>query len=176
MAERAAQLAELFRDVDLPEITGVDFGKMSHLEIANLLPPYGGKHPMKAILIDRQTGKAYGIASGWEEETVMHNGMPFKAGAVSQEAASQAGNSWTVLGNHAEPVAAAFMRKMGIRDVIVYINARNPCWGIPDGTGCFYRLAICLEEGSTMTVYNKDGHDFVSSRPDRKFHFTGLAD
>ncbi len=64
-ASHAAKLAEVFRDVDLPEIQGVDFSSMSHEDIAKLLPPYAGKHPMKAILIDKQTGRAYGIASGY---------------------------------------------------------------------------------------------------------------
>jgi hypothetical protein len=169
-------LKEIFKDVDLPEITGIDFSKMSHTEIAKRLPPYGGKHPMKAILIDKQTGKAYGIASGWSEETVLHNGLPLKSGAISQEAAAQAGAPWRTLGNHNEPVAAAFMRKTGIKEAVVYINGRNPCWGSPDGVGCYYRMSTFLEEGSTMIVYNWDRQDFVASRPDRKFHFLGLPD
>ncbi len=130
---------------------------------------------MKAILIDLATGRAYGIASGWEAEMIMHNGIPFKAGALSPEIAIQAGGPWTVRGNHAEPVAAAFMRQRGITEAVVYINARNPCWGNPEGTGCYYRLPVFLAEGSKMTIYNKDGHDFIASRPDRTFHFTGLA-
>jgi hypothetical protein len=37
-ARNAARLQGLFKGVDLPEITGVDFSKMSHAEIAGLLP------------------------------------------------------------------------------------------------------------------------------------------
>jgi hypothetical protein len=98
------------------------------------------------------------------------------AGAVTPEMAAQAAGMWNKLGNHAEPVAAAFMRKKEITDVVLYINVRNPCWGQPDGTGCYYRLAEFLAEGSRMKVYNKDGTDFSSARPERKFDFTGLPD
>lgn len=166
----------LFNSITLPEITGVDFAKLSSVEIANLLPAFGGKHPVKAILLDKQSGRAYGIASGWDEESLVHNGIPFKAGAIGEEIARQAGDPWMMLGNHVEPVAAAFMRRIGITDAVLYINARNPCWGVPDGTGCFFLLPIFLAEGSTLIVYNKLGDDFLASQPDRKFHFVGAAE
>jgi hypothetical protein len=173
---RAARLAEIFKEVDLPEITGIDFGATSPEEVAMLLPSYGGKHPLKAILVDRKTGKAYGIASGWDAETVTYNGMEFKAGAVTPEMAVQAGASWEGLGHHVELVAAAFMRKEGITDAVVYINGRNPCWGRADAPGCFYKMSEFLAEGSRMIVFNKYGSNFVNSWPDRKFDFTGLPD
>jgi hypothetical protein len=175
-AREAARLRELFKDVELPEIVGIDFSKMNHADIAALLPPFGGKHPTKAILIDRKTGKAYGIASGWEAQTLTHNGMPFRAGVISPEIAAQIGRPWTSLGNHAEPAAAAFMRRRAITDAVVYVNARNPCWGTARDPGCYYRMPTFLAEGSRMSVYNKDGSNFVDSWPDRKFHFTGLPD
>ncbi len=175
-AASAMDLKEIFKDVDLPEITGIDFSKMSHAEIAQLLPSYGGVHPLKGILIDKATGKAYGIASGWDVETLTHNGIPLKSGAISPEAAAQAGGSWTALGNHVEPVAAAFMRKMGSTEGVVYINGRNPCWGTAKAPGCYYKLPEFLAEGSQMSVYNKYGSDFISAWPARKFHFTGLPD
>lgn len=172
----AAKLKEIFDDVDLPEIKDIDFSKMSHAEIASLLPACGGKHPMKAILIDTKTGKAYGLASGWEAETVTHGAIEFKAGAVSPEAAAQAGGGWTALGNHVEAVSAAFMRKRESTDGRVYINGANPCWGNARNPGCYYRMKEFLAEGSTMKVYNKHGLDFVASWPDRKFDFTGDSD
>jgi hypothetical protein len=171
-----AMLDELFKYVDLPEIEGIDFGKRSHAEIALLLPAFGGEHPTKAILIDKKTGKANGIASGWDADIVIHEGMQFKAGAIGPEVSAQAGGAWATLGNHVEPVAAAFMRTKGIKEASLYINGRNPCWGVPDGTGCYYRLPVFLAEGSTMAVYNRLGQDFVASRPERTFHFTGLPD
>jgi SCP1.201-like deaminase len=174
--QKAARLKGLFKEIDLPEITGIDLSKMSHAEMAKLLPAYGGPHPIKAILIDKKTGKAYGIASGWEAETITENGRHYKAGAISPEVAVHAGKPWTELGNHVEPVAAAFMRKMGIKEGVVYINGRNPCWGTPDGTGCYYQMSIFLEEGSVMTVYNKWGQDHSTARPERKFNFLGVAD
>jgi len=172
----AARLKGIFKEVVLPEITGVDFSTMTPQEIAKLLPSYGGDHPIKAILLDKQTGKAYGAASGWDVDTMMHNGMPFQSGIISPEAAAEAGGSWQGLGNHVEPVAAAFMRKMGITDAEVYINGRNPCWGTPDGTGCYYKLTDFLAEGSKMTVYNKYGSNVIKSRPDRLFNFVGKPD
>ncbi len=176
MSAEAARLREVFKEVDLPEIEGVEFKTMSHADIANLLPPFGGNHPTKAILIDTKTGRAYGLASGWEAVTVNHNGIQFKSGAVTAGMAWEAAGSWKSLGNHTEAVAAAFMRKNGITDVLLYINARNPCWGTPDGTGCYYRMPELLEEGSTMKIYNKYGSNVISAWPERKFDFTGLPD
>jgi hypothetical protein len=65
---------------------------------------------------------------------------------------------------------------MGITDAVVCINGRNPCWGSARNPGCYYLLPEFLAEGSRMKVYNKYGSDFLSSWPDRKFHFTGLPD
>jgi hypothetical protein len=169
-----ANLNELFRIVELPEITNVDFSIMNHVQIAKLLPAFGGQHPTKGIFVDTKTGRAFGIASGWDVDMVTHNGMSFQSGAISREIAIQAGEPWTTLGNHVEPVAAAFMRSHGIKDGLLYINGRNPCWGTPDGTGCYYRLPTFLAEGSMMIVYNKEGQDFVASQPVRRFHFVGL--
>jgi hypothetical protein len=162
--------------VDLPEITGIDLSSLNHQEIVNLLPTYGGRHPTKAILLDKQTGKAYGIASGWEEDTIVYNSLTFKSGAITPDVAARAGRPWVQLGNHTEAVAAAFMRKQGIIQAIVYINGSNPCWGSSTAPGCYYQLSKFLAEGSRMSVYNKFGADFVSSWPDRKFHFTGSPD
>ena len=105
-------LHDLFQSVELPEILGVDFSKMGHAEIAKLLPSFGGEHPAKAILIDKQTGKGYGIASGWDPDTIEHNGISFKSGAITPEVAAEAGCPWRILSNHVEPVAAAFMRRI----------------------------------------------------------------
>jgi hypothetical protein len=172
----AARLREIFSTVQLREISGVDGRSLSHEEIVQLLPPYGGEHPVKAILIDRQTGKAYGIASGWEAGTSNHHGVDFRSGAITSDMAAQAGPTWRALGNHVEPVGAAFMRKMGMTDGTLYINGRNPCWGTPDGTGCYYNMTEFLAEDSQLTVYNKYGSDSLKSRPDRLFRFRGLPD
>ena len=173
---RRAELQALFQGVDLPEVTGLDLAAMTPAEIVSLLPAYGGKHPMKGILVDRQTGKAYGLASGFEPETVTHNGIAFKSGAISPEVAARAGRSWRLLGAHLEAVAAAFMRQRGVREAVVYINGRNPCWGSSKDPGCYWRLPEFLEEEATMTLYNKEGFDYSSARPDRKFNFVGLPD
>ncbi len=183
MAKRKARarrrhegLARLFNTIELTVIEGIAVSEMRPKDIADLLPPFGGKHPTKAILIDNKTGKAYGIASGWDADTVAHEHLRFTSGAIRPEMAAQAGDSWVALGNHVEAIAAAFMRKAGIDDVTLVINGRNPCWGTPDGTGCFYRMGEFLAEGSRMTVYNQFGLDFIASRRDRIFRFTGLAD
>ena len=160
------RLQSLFQEVDLPEIKGINFSQMTHLEIIQLLPSYGGKHPMKGIL----------IASGAEAEIVTHNSMSFKSGALSPERAAQAGPNWQALGHHMEAVGAAFMRKKNITDAVLYINGRNPGWGNAQQPGCYYTLLEFLAEGSTLSVYNKFGSDFIGSYPDRKFHFTGIAD
>lgn len=172
----AARLKVVFQEVDLPKIEGASVITLSHAEIVAMLPPYGGPHPMKGLLIDRATGQAYGIASGWEPAELTHNGMTFRAGAMSPETAARAGPNWAALGNHLEPVAAAFMRRLGIAEAVLYINGRNPCWGTPDGTGCFYHMTEFLAEGSRLAVYNKFGSESLPSRPDRKFAFTGAAD
>jgi hypothetical protein len=98
----------------LPKIEGIDFGSMNHLEIASLLPPYGGKHPMKAILVDQSSARGYGVASGWDAEDIVYHGVPYRAGALTPETAAQAGPSWRRPGNHLEAVASAFMRQAGI--------------------------------------------------------------
>jgi len=173
---RATRLKDLLADVDLPAITGIDCSTLSHPEIAALLPRFGGDHPMKGILIDKATGKAYGIASGWIANELSVNGITYKSGSLRPEVAAQAGRNWQELGFHVEPVAAAFMRKMSIADAAVYINGTNPCWGRPLGTGCYYRLSEFLPKGATLSVYNKYGLNHARSSPDRKFHFTGLPD
>src|SRR5881394_3603747 len=126
---KAAKLKELFAAVELPEIPDVDFRALTPEQIAQMLPPYGGIHATKAILVDRATGKGYGIASGWEADTVTHNGVDYRSGAVSPEVAERAGPDWERLGNHVEAVAAAFLRRTGIADATLHINGRNPCWG-----------------------------------------------
>ncbi len=167
------RLGRVFHEVDLPEIQGLNLQGLPHEDIARLLPSYDGEHPIKAFLLDRETGKVYGIASGWDPDTVTHNGMLFRCGAITPEAAAQAGEGWAHLGNHIEPVGAAFMRKMRITGADIYINGRNPCWGTPDGTGCHSWLPALLAEGSQMTVYNKYGSNCLRSRPDRIFDYTG---
>jgi hypothetical protein len=151
---KAEILRHLFRDLDLPEVTGIDIRSMSPIVVAGLLPPNGGPHPMKGILLDKNSGKAYGIASGWIADTLSHNRIPFRAGAIPYDVAAQASEPWGSLGSHIKPVAAAFMRKHHILEAIVFINGTNPCWGVPDGTGCYHHMKAFLEEGSTMTVYN----------------------
>jgi hypothetical protein len=173
---KAAKLKELFAAVELPEIPDVDFRTLTPEQIAQLLPPYGGAHPIKAILVDRATGKGYGIASGYEPNMIIHNGIQFISGALSLETAGQASENFKRLRNHAEAIAAAFMRKMHITDATAHINGRNPCWGEASALGCYYHLPELLAEGSKMIVYNKYGADFLKAWPDRLFHFEGLSD
>ena len=172
----AAQLKELFSTVDLPEIPEIDFRTLTPEQIAQLLPPFGGEHPTKAILVDQETGKGYGIASGFKPGTIIINGIPFTSGSLTPETVNQAIDAFRRLGNHAEAVAAAFMRKMGIANATVHINARNPCWGNANALGCYYLLPEMLAEDTRMIVYNKEGFDFSTAWPDRLFHFVGLPD
>jgi hypothetical protein len=171
------RLQTLFQEVDLPEIQGIDIQAMSIQQIVQLLPAYGtGGRTMTAILLDRQTGRAYGIASGWESGTVTHNGISFRSGAISQGLAACAGADWQRLGFHMEPVAAAFMRRMGIADAVVVINGSNPCYGTAQRPGCHDLMPVFLDEGSRMVVYNKWGQDHTSTNPSNRFRYIGNPD
>lgn len=57
-------LARIFQEVKPPEVEGIDLHGRSPQEIVNLLPPYGGKNPVHAILIDNRTGGAFAIRGG----------------------------------------------------------------------------------------------------------------
>jgi hypothetical protein len=164
-AQKEARLARLFKDVKPPEIAGLDLRGMSPLEIIRLLPRYGGRNPVCAILIDNRTGKAYGLRSGWVREATEFSGIVFQKGNISPEVAGNAGLVWRELGNHVEAQAAASMRSAGTTDADLYINAGNPCY--QRGLGCYYRLPEMLAEGSQLNVINKSGI---------RFSFTGLSD
>src|SRR5438552_949851 len=74
----ASRIRGLFQEVELPEILDVDFRTLTPEQIAQLLPPFGGEHPTKGILVDQGTGKGYGIASGIEPDKVTYNGIAFQ--------------------------------------------------------------------------------------------------
>jgi hypothetical protein len=161
----AARLRDLFRDVNPPEITGIDLRGQIPQEIIQLLPKYGGKNPVYGILVDEATGRAYGLRSGWSLGASTFNGIPFQKGNISNQVAAAAGGPWKDLGNHVEAQAAAFMRKSGITEASLYINSGNPCY--QGGTGCYFRLAEMLAEGSRLKVFNKNVKLFL---------FTGIQD
>lgn len=172
--QEAARLKALFEDVSLLEITGVDLRGKTPQEIVRLLPEMRGDNPVRAILIDVGTGRAYGVRSGWLADPVEeHNGLLFRNGNIGPEVARPAGRVWESLGHHVEAQAAAFMRKVGIAEAVLCINAANPCY--QKGDGCFFRLHEMLAEGAKLTVYNKYGETF--SRKHRwPFSFAGTPD
>jgi hypothetical protein len=164
-AQKEARLAGLFKDVNPPEITSLDLRGKGPQEVFRLLPPYGGENPVYGILIDNQPGKAYGLRSGWKEERSEVGGITFGKGNLRLEVAERAGTTWRLLGAHVEAQSAALMRRAGITDAMLCINASNPCY--LNGIGCFYRLPGLLAEGSSLQVYNKHG---------RLFPFRGAPD
>jgi hypothetical protein len=101
-------------------------------------------------------------------ETV--NGILFKSGTMTREVAQAAGGAWAQervpLGAHVEGQAAAFMRRMDITEAVLYINGSTPCKNF--GIGCHFRLPELLAEGSSLTVFNKNGRRLVP--------FVGLPD
>jgi hypothetical protein len=174
--ERATRLKGLFKDVEPIEITGaIDLSGKTPQEIARLLPRFTtlqqvGVNPAFGILVDPKSGRAWALRSGFAPETVETlNGLPFKSGTMTRDVAQAAGGAWgdrqVPLGAHLEGQGAAFMRKMDISEAALFINGSTPCRN--NGQGCFFRLPELLAEGSTMTVFNKNG---------RAFPFTGTAD
>lgn len=174
----AHRLWKLFSGVELPEITGIDFASMTHAQISKSLPAFSrGSHSVKAILIDRDTGRAFGIASGADLGDVQGSrGMSFGSGRVSASVGNEAGLGWRHLHTHAEAVAAAYMRKADIKNAYLYINAANPCWGSAPLYGCHGNMRTLLAEGSHLRIFNKDGLNATRSRPAELFDYTGLPD
>lgn len=178
--QEAARLKALFEGVDLPEITGIDLRRKTWQEIAQLLPVYEhyeGNNPVFGVLIDAKTGKAYALRSGWVRDPELnHNGIPFQNGNLSLQVAQQAGEVWEDLGSHVEAQVSAFMRKREITEMILYINAGNPCY--LGGIGCYFRLPKMLAVGSKLTVFNRCGRSFATTRlgEKRNFSFVGEPD
>jgi hypothetical protein len=175
--QRAAQLKAIFKGVEPIEITGtVDLRGKSPQEIPRLLPRFtaiqqAGGNPAFGILVDPKTGRVWSLRSGFSPDVVETvNGILFKSGTMTREVAQAAGGAWmqplNPLGAHVEGQAAAFMRKMDIADAILYINAGTPCYG-RNRNGCLFKLPELLAEGSSLTVFNKNG---------RPFPFTGVSD
>jgi hypothetical protein len=174
--QRAARLKGLFKDVEPVEITNsIDLRGKSPQEIARMLPRFTavqreGENAAFGILVDPKTGRAWSLRSGFSPDVVETvNGIPFKSGTMSREVAEAAGGAWSQpglpLGAHIEGQGAAFMRRMDITDAIMHINGSTPCQR--GGRGCSFKLPDLLAEGSTLTVFNKNG---------RPFSFTGTAD
>lgn len=174
--QRAARLKRLFQNVEPVEIIGsIDLHGKSPQEIARVLPRFTaiqeeGGNPAFGILSDPKTGRAWSLRSGFSPESVERiKGIPFKSGTMTPEVAEAAGGVWSQsglpLGAHIEGQGAAFMRRMDITDAVMYINGGTPCQR--GGRGCLFKLPELLAEGSTLSVFNKNG---------RQFLFTGKAD
>jgi hypothetical protein len=166
-AAEAARLRRLFASVEPVEVTAmVDLQDKTPREIARLLPRFTtmqqSGNAAFAFLVDNGTGRIFALRSGlapYLHETL--NGIPFKTGTMTRATAEAAGGVWgrpgNPLGAHVEGQAAAFMRARGIMDATLYINATNPCYGT---RGCYASLPTMLAEGSTLTVFNKNGRQF----------------
>ncbi|MFO0865016.1 MAG: polymorphic toxin-type HINT domain-containing protein [Gemmataceae bacterium] len=164
-----ARFQKIFKDVELPEIPGNYAGKTPQ-EIAALLPEMkpifirqGGKticlEPMTGVLVDRATGKAYSVMSGWKGSgTTTEGGVTFKPGALKQGVAAEAGGVWKDLGSHLEGQSTAFMHATGMTAADLYISGTTPC--LRGGVGCFYRLNEMLPAGSQLTVHGRNGTPF----------------
>ncbi len=174
---RAARLKGLFGDIDPIEITGsVDLRGKSPQDIARMLPRFTtirqeGGNPAFGILVDPLTGRAWSLRSGFSPDVVETiDGIPFRTGTMTREVAQAAGGAWAQqrvpLGAHVEGQAAAFMRRAGIAGAVLHINGSTPCKN--GGIGCSFLLPELLAEGSTLTVFNKNGRAFSP--------FVGLPD
>lgn len=168
-AERSARLRDLFAAVDPLEVTElVDLAGRTAAEIAQLLPRFTtvqqeGTNPAFGLLVDPRSGRAWSLRSGFDPTSVeTFNGIPYRSGTMTRETAHGAGGPWAQervpLGAHVEGQAAAFMRKAGLLEAVLYINGSTPCRN--GGIGCFYRLPELLPEGATLLVYNKNGLAF----------------
>jgi hypothetical protein len=166
----------LFREVEPVEVTGrLSLAGLSPQEITRLLPRFTtvqreGGNPAFGLLVDNQCGRVFALRSGLSPQAVeIVNGIPFRTGTMTRATAEAAGGPWSQPGNplgaHIEGQAAALMRARGITDATLYINGSTPCRA--GGTGCLFRLPELLDEGSTLTLFNKNG---------RRFDFAGLPD
>ena len=161
----AVRLKALFQVVEPLEIIGLDLTGKTPQEIARLLPRFTtleeeGGNPACGILVDVKSGKAFALRSGYSpDRQEMLNGIAFKRGTMTRSVAVSAGGIWQILGSHVEGQAAAFMRKAGITEAVLYINASTPCKG-QNGIGCLYLLPLMLPPAAGLTVYNKHGKPF----------------
>lgn len=160
-----ARLKAVFESVEPVEVVGLSLAGKTPEEIVRLLPRFTTLeeeegNPACGLLVDTRSGRVYALRSGFsphKSETL--NGIQFKKGTLTKAVAASAGIVWKTLGAHVEGQAAAFMRRMEIREAVLYLNASNPCKLA--GEGCLFKLPELLSAGARLTVYNKRGRAFV---------------
>jgi len=169
----AARLKAIFSEVELAEID-LDFSEKSPTEIVADFPqaePFfirSGDRMIAltdchAIMVDKKTGKAYAIVSGWNPKKSRADER--YQSAMDKKAAKEAGDTWKSLGDHVEGQTAAFMRNKDIDEAELHINFTTPC--LRKGEGCYHKLPEMLPPSAKLTVFTKN---------DKELPFTGDLD